>query len=182
MQSVSDSITTCRVSFSKISVSITKGVTARPAVRLYLCNLLQGPRSPLGRRGQWHSWGENDTTPTRHWTITDEWDERERKVRSARPRWPTYRLQPAELGSSSWPARGSGRSAGSGSGRSWESAGCFPRPSAVPPGLPPDSHWDVKLHIKSMLYFQWQRVNELNKLNAAGALCRTPMQHIKIRQ
>lgn len=125
--------------------------------------------------------GGNYMTRTRH-CQTHHWgvDERGRwslGVSAWPGSRPTCRLQPAEPGSSSWPARGSGRSAGWGSGRSSESAGCFPRPSAAPPDLPPDSHWDAKgrrrLHIKWMLYFQWQRVHEPNNLKEAGALCQT---------
>lgn len=55
----------------------------------------------------------------------------------------TCRLQPAELGSSSWPARGSDPSAGWGSVKSSVSAGCFLWPLAAPPDPPPDSHLDA---------------------------------------
>lgn len=54
----------------------------------------------------------------------------------------TCRLQPAEPGSSSWPARGSDQSAGWGSGKSSESAGYFLWPLTTPPDLPPDNHLD----------------------------------------
>lgn len=52
----------------------------------------------------------------------------------------TCRLQPAELDSSSWPAKGSDQSAGWGSGKSSVSEGCFLWPLTTPPGLPLDSH------------------------------------------
>ena len=55
--------------------------------------------------------------------------------------WCTCRSQPAELGSSSWPARGSDRSAGWGSVKSSVSAGYFLWPLTTPPDLPPDSHF-----------------------------------------
>lgn len=52
----------------------------------------------------------------------------------------TCKWQPAELGSSSWPARGSGQSAGWGSEKSLISVGYFLWPLATPPDPPPDSH------------------------------------------
>lgn len=57
----------------------------------------------------------------------------------------TCRLQPAELGSSSWPARENDPSAGWGSEKSSGSAGYFLWPLTTPPDLPPDSHLDRKV-------------------------------------
>lgn len=63
-------------------------------------------------------------------------------VRQIQQTRPTCRLQPAELGSSSWRARGSDQSADWGSVKSSVSAGYFLWPSIMPPDLPPDSHLD----------------------------------------
>lgn len=60
-------------------------------------------------------------------------------------RWCTCRSQPAELGSNSWPARGSDQSAGWGSVKSSVSAGYFLWPLTTPPDLPPDSHLEGKI-------------------------------------
>lgn len=138
------------------------GVAAPPVGRWYLYNLLRGPRSPPGQLDLWHFWN------TRHvgtlclyithvaLTTAQTWVQSYGLIKAKSLglnctvcaemgpgcSWSTCRSQPAELGSSSWPARGSDRSAGWGSVKSSVSAGYFLWPLTTPPDLPPDSHLD----------------------------------------
>lgn len=84
--------------------------------------------------------------------------------------WSTCRLQPAELCSSSWPARGSDRSAGWGSVKSSVSAGYFLWPLTTPPDLPPDSHLDGKVREGQQKKTDRDRAEEVIVLSFKTAL------------
>lgn len=82
----------------------------------------------------------------------------------------TCRLQPAELGSSSLPARGSDRSAGWGSVKSSVSAGYFLWPLTTPPDLPPDSHLDGNVREGQQKKIDRDRAEEVIFLAFTAAL------------